>query len=131
MKLTADNVQTVLKDCLFDHEPGKEEKATAPSAQGIIRTFLFDPKKLSSHKEDICSMLAELPDDFHESKGGGMSFLNACMTKTGEQWGEQPTVDLLFVLGMAIDKVKCCLPREMWQILPGGMPYYVVLEKTP
>jgi len=35
-------------------------------------------------------------------------------------------LDELFQLGIAIGKVECLLPREMWPTLPGGMPYYVV-----
>jgi hypothetical protein len=34
----------------------------------------------------------------------------------------------LFCLGMAIGKVECLMPRKMWTILPGGMPYYLVKD---
>lgn len=128
MELTSDNVQTVLEDCLFDHDPSDLEKETSPCVEGIMATFHFDPKKLSLHKENICSMLSELPDSFQQNSGGGMSFLNACVTRKGNQWGEHNSMDLLFMLGTAIGKVKCCMPREMWSVLPGGMPYYVVLS---
>jgi hypothetical protein len=131
MELTSSNVDTVLEDCLFDHKPSDAEKISSPSADGIMATFHFDPKKLSIHKEDICSMLAELPDAFQQDGGGGMSFLNACITRSGNQWGEHRSIDLLFMLGMAIGKVKCCFSREMWNTLPGGMPYYVVLKDAP
>ena len=55
-----------------------------------------------------------------------MSFLNACMTQSGEHWGEHPSMDTLFVLGMAVGYVTCLLPRDSWKNLPGGMPYYQV-----
>jgi hypothetical protein len=35
-------------------------------------------------------------------------------------------MDQLFTLGIAIEKVSFQLPREMWNVLPGGMPYLVV-----
>jgi len=35
-------------------------------------------------------------------------------------------MEKLFLLGLAIEKVKCLMPREVWPALPGGMPYYVI-----
>lgn len=133
MKLTADNVRTIVKDCLFTDEEIKQNNGQTPAdavlAEGIMTAFGFNKSRLESHRDDVASMLAELPDDFHEGKGGGMSFLNACMTRDGEHWGEQPTMDELFVLGMGLGLVSSLMPRPMWKILPGGMPYYVV-KKT-
>jgi hypothetical protein len=72
-------------------------------------------------------MLLELPDTFMKTKGGGWSFLNACMNKNGEQWTAfHPKVQELFCLGLALDICSYTLPREMWKVLPGGMPYLVV-----
>jgi hypothetical protein len=72
-------------------------------------------------------MLAELPDMFKESGGGGWSFLNACDDRHGNQWtGLHQRMEQLFQLGIGIDKVECQLPREVWPALPGGMPYYIV-----
>ena len=34
----------------------------------------------------------------------------------------------LFCLGIAIGRVECLIPREMWKILPGGVPYYVICQ---
>jgi hypothetical protein len=36
------------------------------------------------------------------------------------------TMEQLILLGVGIGKVKSLMPREMWDVLPGGMPYYVV-----
>lgn len=58
-----------------------------------------------------------------------MSFLNSCNTNEGKQWtGMHMKMEFLFALGVAIEKVKNLLPREMWPILPGGVPYFVVLD---
>ena len=74
-------------------------------------------------------MLENLPLDFQENSGGGMSFLKACDDQEGNQWtGLHRRMEELFVLGTGLGKVKCLMPRELWAALPGGMPYYVVLE---
>ena len=123
MELTANNVETIFTASLFDDDA---DKSNAVIVEGIRAKFGFDPKKLEENKENISSMLDELPDEFKKNSGGGMSFLNACMTKNGNQWGEHQNVEQLFCLGMAIGRVELLMPREMWQILPGGMPYYCV-----
>lgn len=37
-------------------------------------------------------------------------------------------VEQLVQLGIALGKVKYCLPREAWKNLPGGVPYFMVLS---
>lgn len=59
----------------------------------------------------------------------GSSFLNACVDRDGVQWGEHVNVDELVMLGQGIGKLKFCLPRERWDVFPGGMPYIVYLDK--
>ena len=81
---------------------------------------------VEDHVEEISGMLKELPDDFQADGGGGMSFLNACMTKDGEHWGEHQTMEQLFCLGIAADKCQWLFSRVIWPMLPGGMPYVVV-----
>lgn len=123
MKLTASNLDNVFRDCLFKDG---EDTSNPAVGQGIMHDFGFNRERLDSHAETIQSMLNELPDDFQEGKGGGMSFLNACMTRDGHQWGEHSNMEQLFAIGIASGKVKLLLPREMWGALPGGMPYYSV-----
>ena len=55
----------------------------------------------------------------------------ACNDKDGHQWtGLHLTMEKLFALGIGIERVKCLLPRELWKIMPGGMPYFMVLVET-
>jgi len=122
-KLKANKVESIFMDCLFKEGENHEHIV---EAKGPITHVGFHPDRLTSHKQEIEEMLQDLPDDFHSSKGGGMSFLNACMDKYGNQWGEHQTMEQLFLLGMAIKKVECLMPREFWPTLPGGMPYYVI-----
>lgn len=134
MKLTAENVHTTIKACLpktiSDSDRQKLEKGGKVDGitliKGVVGGFAFVTSTLEAKREDIKSMLKELPDEFMKSKGGGWSFLNACMTKDGEQWGEQTTVEELVCLGLGLKLVDFVMPREMWAMLPGGMPYFVV-----
>jgi predicted nucleic acid binding AN1-type Zn finger protein len=72
-------------------------------------------------------MLNQLPDNFKEETGGGCSFLNACNNNKDEQWtGEHRRMEQLFTMGLGIGKVSCPLPKEMWQLVSGGMPYYMI-----
>jgi hypothetical protein len=97
------------------------------AVQGITCSAGFHPGRVAERKGKIKELLRELPDSFHKGKGGGMSFLEACLDRHGNQWtGLHQRMDQLFMLGTAIGAVNMCLPREMWETLPGGMPYYVV-----
>jgi hypothetical protein len=125
MELTAENVVETVKSCLYETTP--EDISKAVIVEGIMAKFGFDPERLAKKKADIESMLGQLPASFQKSGGGGCSFLAACERADGVQWtGLHKTMDELFVLGLAVGKVQLCLPRAMWNALPGGMPYYVV-----
>jgi len=125
MKLTSENVEKIFTDCLFKNG---ENTDNAILVNGITNNFGFNPNKIEQHKDDIYSMLKELPEKFHKDIGGGWSFLNACNDKHGKQWtGLHRVMEQLFAISMACGKVKCLLPRKLWKALPGSMPYYVVL----
>ena len=124
MDLTSENVENVFKKCLFGEN---EDTKKATIVEGIMRNFGFNPEAIEKHSDDIGEMLAFLPDSFKKDGGGGMSFLNACETKDGVQWtGLHSKMEALFVLGMAVGRVRSLMHREMWSAMPGGMPYYVV-----
>ena len=123
-KLTSDRVTKTFLDCLFREG---EDTSNHIRAVGIMTSVGFHPERLASHKTEIEEMLGELPNGFQRSGGGGWTFLNACNDKNGNQWtGLHQIMEQLFLLGIAIDKVKFQLPREVWSILPGGMPYLIV-----
>ena len=122
-KLTSSAVDILFRGCLvYNREDGQDSKLV----EGIRTAFLFDPGKLSEKKEEIVAFLMELPESFREEKGGGWSFIQACMDKDGNHWGEHTHIEQLMTLGMGIDKVEYLLPREMWYALPGCMPYFVI-----
>lgn len=97
----------------------------------IVGKVKFDSAKVEENSDAIAALLLDLPDQFMESGGGGWSFLNACMDRDDNQWtGLHLTMGKLFALGQAAGMVTCQMPREMWDLLPGGMPYYVVNDKS-
>lgn len=127
MNLTSENVKSVLMYVLFK----KDEDATnAVIAEGCMGRMGFHPGRLEEKSSDISAMLDELPSDFHQSGGGGHTFLNACMNKDGDQWtGMHQAVDELLMLGLAIGRVRYVMPRELWSMFPGGMPYFVIMSR--
>lgn len=120
MKLTAENVQAVLKDCLYSE---RDLPPNAVKVTGALTTFAFNPTRLEAHREDVKSMLSELSDVFMVGEGGGMSLMQMPFTKNGTQYGEQRDADFLYALGNALGYCSYCLPRQFWPALPGGMPY--------
>lgn len=127
MKLTASNVEDTLVNLLFKEG---EDTSTAVIVRGVMMHIGFHPERLQEQKENIISMLEQLPETFREKSGGGWSFLNACQDKDENQWADlHETMDKLVCLGLAIRRVAFVMPREMWAMFPGGMPYFVVLEK--
>ena|SRR3989344_1243104 len=123
-KLNPERVESIFKDCLFRQG---ENTANHIKAEGITCIVGFHPERLTRHREEISAMLDELPNDFKGSGGGGMSFLNACNDRHGNQWtGLHQRMEQLFQLGIGIGKVKCLAPRNEWSALPGRMPYYVI-----
>ncbi|HEY0965468.1 MAG TPA: hypothetical protein VGE13_03235 [Candidatus Saccharimonadales bacterium] len=124
--LTPQHVETVFMACLFKDG---EDISDHIVAEGIVQTVGFHPGRIDEYRQEIHDMLAELPDEFKTSGGGGYSFLNACMDKHGNQWtGMHQTQEQLVQLGIAIGEVEYCLPREMWMAFPGGMPYFMVKQ---
>lgn len=124
MKLTSTNLESVLLSCLFKDG---EDTTTHIKGEGVMIRIGFHPERLESQKENIKSMLTQLPIEFQRSGGGGWSFLNACNDCNGEQWADlHETIDKLVALGIASKQLEFLMPREIWSALPGGMPYMVV-----
>ena len=122
--LNSERVEAIFMDCLFKEG---EDTTNHVKAEGITHNVGFHPERLEGYKTEIATMLAELPDSFKKTGGGGMSFLQACEDKHGNQWtGSHQRMEQLFQLGAGIDKVECLMPRAMWSTLPGGMPYYCI-----
>jgi hypothetical protein len=121
--LNTAHVEKVFNCCLAH---GDESHPTI-TVQGIMHTAHFSCDKLSAKSSEIAGMLGQLPIEFmprDQGGGGGWSFLNACNDRDGVQWtGFHLVMEKLFLLGMGCGMARWCLPREMWEVLPGQMPY--------
>jgi hypothetical protein len=122
----AKEVDSIMRFCLFKEEEIIDGKAPADAVfvDGISAKLGFHPGRLAEKREEIRGLLNEMSPDFHVKGGGGMTFLNLCNDKNGDQWTDfHKSMESLIVLGMAVGMARYCLPREMWVALPGSMPY--------
>jgi hypothetical protein len=120
-------IREIMQDTLWSDERGDTGEILV--AKGILHHYGFNLERLETHRDEVRKMLDELPREFQKTAaggGGGWSFLNAAMDRDGHQWGEHRDIEMLFCLGSGLGMVICQLPREMWEILPGGMPYYEI-----
>jgi len=124
--ISTEKIDEFFNDCLFKDN---ENKSRFIMGRGVINDFGFHPERLEDHRNDIKELLCQLPDSFMQSKGGGMSFLCACEDKDGIQWGEHANMEKLFSLGHALKLVVYPFPKEMNPMLPGSMPYVIVVDK--
>lgn len=118
----ADIYDLITRAAAKAQETGKTEETSAVLFRDVIDTTGLEP--------EIARILAQLPDAFFPKEvpggGGGHSFLAACEDRDGRHWGEHMHIDGLLALGLAANMVHFCAPRDIWSILPGGMPYFVV-----
>lgn len=126
--LSAQAVEDTFIACLAEDLTGDPEQCI--DVDCIVFTARFSKAAIAERRDAIHLMLLDLPVEFQQDQGGGMSFLNACQDRDDNQWtGLHRTMGFLFGLGMAAGWVACPFPREMWPILPGGMPYYIVTSE--
>jgi len=123
VELTAQNVEDVLKDSLYSNY---EDASNMIVVEGVISKYGFKPEGIERNRNKINELLSQLPATFNEETGGGWSFLNACVTKDGEQWGQHRDIDNLLCLGIAAGRVALLMQRSIWPYFPGGMPYFVI-----
>lgn len=122
MKLTAENVEEIFNECLLK----QGEDVPQCLGKGVLTHAAFNSLRLEARRVEIKDMLLQLPDEFYQSRGGGHSFLQAYVTREGNQWGEHVNIDQLLSLGLAAGLVTFTLPREMWNRFHGGMPYFSI-----
>jgi hypothetical protein len=118
-------------DSLFRDKEVVEGKPTTDPVLviGIVQKVGFHKERLNSHKQEVIDLLDQLPDDFQPEKGGGTSFLNMCVDKDGAQWGEHRNMEQLCMMAIGLGLADWCMPREMWNVLPGGMPYFGIKKR--
>jgi hypothetical protein len=132
-KTLSQKVNETFKDCLYrDAEiPEDGTPKDAVLVEGIVQKFGFHPARLAGHKEEIRAYLERMPKEFHRETGGGWTFLNLCMDREGHQWAEHPTIEQLVALAIGTGMGVYLLPRDMWNALPGGVPYVMFDTSKP
>lgn len=122
-------VNDLFMHCLFANSElvdGKPPAGLEPVvAEGIVQTVGFHPKRIAESKEKVAGLIAKIAsDEFLKTKGGGMSFLNLCNDRQGNQWTNlHRTMEQLVQLAIGTKLGGYCAPRDFWMVLPGGMPY--------
>lgn len=107
-------------DCLFKEG---EDTTNYVKVEGLTSMFGLHPQRLEEKRELVTALFSELPANFKE----GWTFLNLCITKDGEQWTNMQRIcEQLVVMAIGLELMEYCMPREMWAILPGGVPYLII-----
>ena len=122
--ITAANMSELVREaftkCLFKEG---EDASNYVKVEGIKYTFALHPQRLEEQRELITAMIDELPAEFKE----GYTFLSINTNKNGELWtGDHMVCEQLIVMAIGLDLMSYYFPREMWVILPGGVPYLIV-----
>lgn len=122
--ITADNMSKLTEkafmDCLFKEG---EDTTNHVVVEGITMKVGLHPQRLEEKRELVQALLTELPPEFKD----GYTFLNFCTTKEGELWTDSHRIcELLIIMAIGLDLMEYCLPRELWVILPGSVPYVMI-----
>lgn len=130
--LTSGAVERIILDCVWpdaEVEGWTTEQLVENSEviEGIVNTYAFRPGKAEEHYDELLKMVNELPGEFikaSEGGKGGWTFLNLCMRADGEQWTDLHLVQERFAcLCIAAGLASWVGPPELWQAMPGGVPF--------
>lgn len=119
IKLTCQAVEEIFFDCFLKPDTEISQDGTTAlvpyiHVTAITQDFGFSPERVDKHAPKIKALLDCLDDKFKIDAGGGWTFLNACFTKEGEQWGEHQNMEQLMAIGIAAGYVGYLLPKAMW-----------------
>lgn len=135
-ELTPKKVEELFFSCMYKEEelPDVGEPEGYVGVEGITMRIGFHPERIEAARPTVLKMLEEVPHQFFEGggeEGGGWSFLQLCMREDGTQWtGMHETMEQFVVLAKALGLAEFPLPRDMWMVLPGGVPY-ITFRKEP
>ena len=126
MKLTPQEVNRLFRECTVSSS-SKDVQEEIITANGIFHRARFSKSKIEQNKSSILTLFNELPDGFRKENGDGMSFLNMCVDRYGNYWtSNHTTMELLVLLGIAIDAIEFNVPTQLWPMLPGNVPNIII-----
>ena len=121
--LTAEKVNQLYAKCSLVEDEVKDDEPLVDFVlgEGVRNITVFSAERIENNKAEIAMLFDELA-----GIDVGISFLTMCVDQYDRQWtGLHSTVDLLVQLGIASGVIEYTLPREMWDIFPGAMPYVI------
>lgn len=127
-KTFSERLTALVVDSFFTREEVPDPSnipGDAVVVEGVARNYAFHPARIEKNKPQIIQLIREVvPDVFLKGKGGGFTFLNLCNDRNGEQWTDlHREMEALVCLGIAVGRAGYCLPRDLWAVFPGGVPY--------
>lgn len=123
--LTDIRVLEIFKEC-FESTPGETVQRVPVDGIRPVR-FAFHPRRVAEYRDEIQAMLAELPDSFMKSKGGGADFVSFGCTRQGSKWtNSYADQEKLALLGVAAGLVEYCMPPERPKV--GDRQRYLVVK---
>lgn len=117
LQLTSANVNALFLTVLFND--GEDTTDHIP-VHGVTQAFGLHPGRVASAKAKVGELLGQLDPSFFSDDG--QSFLQLPFAADGKHWCEHKTAQELMVLGLATGQMVSVLPRELWMVLPGGVP---------
>ena len=134
----AKRIREIMEYSLFSEDEinlAKKKDGTFDAACVITKmirgnSLVFCWIRLKEFKSEIRKYLDLLSDEFKEHVGAGYTFLSMCVDKNNRQWGGHINCDELFTIGNALGLCDFCIKNRLtWKLLPGGVPYIVILDK--
>jgi hypothetical protein len=102
----------------------------SPNKKGVVveswmMRHTFSIKALMDYREEIVRMLLCLPAGFRVDVSGGGSVMMGDRRDDGTYWTNDIAVlERLLALGLGVNLITFCAPREKWHELPGKVPYF-------
>lgn len=124
--ISSEEVTEIFKDCLYRDEELIDGKPLIEPIiiQGIRSMYGLHPERIKYYSSKIEEFMNVMPNEFKQ----GWSFLNLCKTKDGDLWtGLHSVCEELMVLAIASGKMVYCCEKDMWDVLPGKVPYVKII----
>ena len=94
----------------------------------------FNSLQLEKSRKQIEGLIGQLPVAYRfllRKCGKDFNFLEAAYRRIPyPYWRLVVGMKMVYMLGMGIGRVKEIAPREFWDTLPGGVPYYIVEDDS-
>lgn len=123
MLINPGRVDKILSDSFYKDDEVIDGKPIIPCVkiEGVTITLGLHPERLASHRDEVASMISNLPSEIDSIKG--LSFLKVCQDKDQNLWtGLHKTCDALIILAIGLDLIEYVLPRSLWVLCPGSVP---------